>query len=327
MNTRRKVLGLALAGVLPVFARAQTPEKLRRVGWLTGGSPKSHAKLLQAFREGLREHGWVEGRNLVLELRWAEGKLERVPMLAMELVRLKPDAIVTAANPVIAAVKKATSSVPIVMATGADPVAHGLVASLARPGGNVTGLSGFFEATPTKMLELAAALVGKGTSVSVLVDVNTPFSRAEYRDAAERTAGALGVRVKFVEVAGIEDVSRAFAALAGDPAAAVVVLPSPMFFFLSRDMPRSAAALKRPVIYPFEESAEAGGLMSYAAPLAESYRRAARYVDLILKGANPAELPIEQPTRLSLAVNLKTASAQGISIPREILLRADRTIE
>lgn len=326
MNKRRKILGLALAGVLPVLARAQA-QKLRRIGWLTGGSPKSHVRLLEAFREGLREHGWVEGRNLALELRWAEGKPERVPVLAAELVRLKPDVIVTAANPVIAALKKATSTIPIVMATGSDPVAQGLVSSLARPGGNLTGLSGFFEATPTKMLELAAALVGKGSSVSVLVDVNTPFSRAGYRDAAERTAGALGVRAKFVEVATIDEVSRAFAAMAEDPPAATVVLPSPMFFFLSREMPKRAAALRRPVIYPFEESAEAGGLMSYAAPLAESYRRAARYVDLILKGASPGELPIEQPTRLSLAVNLKTAALQGIDIPRDILLRADRLIE
>ena len=328
MDRRRFTALIAGAlGALAALPRLASGQAVRRIGWLTGGSPKSHAKLLEAFREGLKEHGWVEGRNIALELRWAEGDNARLPALAADLVRLKPDVIVTAATVVHLAVRKETSSIPIVMATGTDPVGAGLVASLARPGGNVTGLSGFFEATPIKMLELAAALVPRGARVSVLVDVNTPFSRMQYRSEVERTAQAVGIRADFAEVTTVEDVARVLAALGKSPPAALVVLPSPMFFFLAHDMAARAEALRRPVIYPFEESAEAGGLMSYAAPLADNYRRAARYVDRILKGAKPGDLPIEQPTRLALAVNLKTAKAQGIEIPRAILLRADKVIE
>ena len=323
---RRSFIAL-IAGALAAPPRLASGQAVRRIGWLTGGSPKSHAKLLEAFREGLREHGWVEGRNIALELRWGEGDSARLPALAADLVRLKPDVIVTAATVVHLAVRKETSSIPIVMATGTDPVGAGLVASLARPGGNVTGLSGFFEATPIKMLELAAALVPRGARVSVLVDVNTQFSRKQYRSEVERAAQAVGVRADFAEVTTVEDVARVLAALGKSPPAALVVLPSPMFFFLARDMATQAEALRRPVIYPFEESTEAGGLMSYAAPLADNYRRAARYVDRILTGAKPGDLPIEQPTRLALAVNLKTAKTQGIEIPRAILLRADKVIE
>jgi len=326
---RRRFTALIAGALAAIVAlpRLASGQAVRRIGWLTGGSPKSHAKLLEAFREGLKEHGWVEGRNIALELRWAEGNMERLPLLAAELVRLKPDVIVTAANPVHVAVKKATATIPIVMATGSDPVAAGLVTSLARPGSNVTGLSGFFEATPIKMLELAAALVPRGARVAALLETKTAFSLPQYRSEFERTAKATGVRGEFVEVASAEDVARAFAALGKSPPAALIVLPGPTMFFLARDMVKSAGALKVPVIYPFEESVEAGGLMSYSAPLAESYRRAARYVDRILKGAKPGELPIEQPMRLALAVNLKTAKAQGITIPRAVLLRADRVIE
>jgi putative ABC transport system substrate-binding protein len=323
VNRRRFVLACAAAALHPA-ARAQ---QLRRVGWLTGGSPKSHAKLLAAFREGMKEHGWVEGRSFVLETRWAEGRIERVPSLTEELVQLKVEAIVTAAASVIAGVKKATSTVPIVMATGADPVGAGLVASLARPGGNITGLSGFFEATPIKMLELAGALVPHGGRVVVLLENKTPFAQEKYRRSAEDTAKAAGMRAEFVAVTTAEDVSRAFAGLAADRPAAVVVMPGPTLFYIARDTPAYAAPLKVPVIYPFEESADAGGLMSYAAPIADGYRRAARYVDRILRGARPGELPIEQPTRLSLVVNLKTAQGQGIKLPREVVLRADRVIE
>ena len=209
MTTRRYFLSVLASCALLAApqAWAQAPEKVRRVGWLTGGSPKSHARVLEAFREGLKERGWVEGRNFTLELRWAEGKLDRLPSLAAELVQLKPDVILTAANVVHHAVKKETSTIPIVMATGADPVAAGLVASFARPGGNVTGLSGFFEATPIKMLELAAALVPRGARVSVLLDANysTPPFRARLRDDFERMAKSAGFRVAFVEVATAED--------------------------------------------------------------------------------------------------------------------------
>jgi putative ABC transport system substrate-binding protein len=274
---RRKFLVAGIGAALAA-GRGMAQERPRRVGWLTGGSPKSHAKLLEAFRADMKEHGWIEGKNLALELRWAEGRIDRVPALAQELVRLNVEAIVTAATPVIAAVKKTTSTIPIVMATGSDPVGAGLVSSLARPGGNVTGLSGFFEATPIKMLELAGALVPRGARVVVLVETKTLFAQDAYRRSAEESARAAGMRPEFVSVTSVEDVSRAFAALAGERPGAVVVMPGPTLFFLARDTPAHAAALKVPVIYPFEESADAGGLMSYAAPLADSYRRAARYV-------------------------------------------------
>lgn len=325
MKRRAFVLGGTVLALGVRRTRAQ--DKLRRVGWLTGGSPKSHAKLLEAFREGMKEHGWVEGRNYVLELRWAAGDNARLPVLAQELVQARPAVIVTAATIVHLAMRKATSTIPIVMATGADPVESGLAASLSRPGGNVTGVSGFFEQTPIKMLELAAGVVPAGSPVSLLVDVNTPFSREAFRERARAAARAVGLRAEFVDVASVEDVSRVLRQLADAPPAALIALPSPMFFYLAKDMAQRVAGLGRPVIYPFEESAEAGGLMSYAAPLADSYRRAARYVDLILRGANPAELPIEQPTRLALTINLRTARAQGIAIPRHVMLRADRVIE
>jgi putative tryptophan/tyrosine transport system substrate-binding protein len=308
-------------------ASAQAAKGMRRIAWLTGGSPKSHARFLQAFRDGLKEYGWTEGRNVALELRWAEGQMDRLPSLAAELVRSKPDVIVTAANVVHLAVKKETASIPIVMATGADPVAAGLVASLARPGGNLTGLSGFFEATPIKMLELAAAIAPRGARVAVLVDVNTPFSTAPYRAEIERTGKAVAMRTEFVETAALQDTLRVLDALGKSPPAALIVLPSPMFLFMGEGLVKAAQVLKVPVIYPFEELTEAGGLMSYAAPVADSYRRAAYYVDRILRGAKPAELPIEQPTRLALAINLKSAGMQGIRIPQELLLRADRVIE
>jgi putative ABC transport system substrate-binding protein len=318
-------LGAALAS--PVL-RAQPPSaKLRRVGWLTGGSLRSHASLLAAFRDGLREHGWVEGKNFTLELRWAEGDLSRLPTLADELARLNPEVILTAAQPVNLAMKKATATIPIVMATGADPVGGGLAASLARPGGNVTGLSGFYEVMPLKMVELAAALVPQGARVAIFVDGKSPFARGAYRRDIEHAVKTFRLRADYFEAATPEELSRGFAAAGKDRPAMVLALPGSMFFALGERIVKSAGELKLPLIGPFEEWAEAGALMSYATSLLESYRRAATYVDKILRGAKPADLPIEQPTRLSIAVNLKAAKSLGIAIPAAVLARADRVIE
>ena len=327
-QVRRRQFLIASGALLAApLAWAQAPERMRRVAWLIGGSQKSHGMFLQAFRDGMKEFGWVEGRNLTLELRWAEGHMDRLPSLAAELVRSKPDVILSAGNTVHLAMKKETSTIPIVMAMGADPVKAGLVASLARPGGNVTGLTSFHEETPIKMLELVASMVPRGARVAVLADVNIPFYTVHYRAEIERTAKALGVRPEFIETAAPEDASRALDALRKNPPAALVVLPSATFLSLGSGLVKSAEAVKVPVIYPFEELVEAGGLMSYAPPMADSYRRAAFYVDRILRGAKPGELPVEQPTRLSLAINLKAAKANGIKIPQAILLRADRVIE
>lgn len=322
---RRAVLIASLA--LPLAARAQSSPKVRRIGWLTGGSPESHAKVLQAFRDGLREHGWVEGQNYTLELRWAEGDLSRLPALAEELVRLKPDVILTAAQPVNLAMKKQTATIPIVMATGADPVGGGVVASLARPGGNVTGLSGFYEVTPVKTLELAAAVAAPGSRVALFIDAKSPFGRGEYREEVERAVKVFGFRASYFELGTPQELERALAAVAQDRPAMLIALAGSMFFALGERIVKSAADMRLPLIGPFEEWADAGALMSYAVSLTESYRRAASYVDKILRGAKPAELPIEQPTRLSLAVNLKTAKQLGVAIPAAVLARADRVIE
>ena len=266
---------------------------------------------------------------MMLEPRWAEGDLARLPALAAELVRRNPDVIVTAANVVHLAVKKETSTIPVVMATGADPVAVGLVKGLARPGTNFTGITGFFESTPIKMLELAVPLAARGGRIAVLVYANyvTADFRAKLKEELAQTARSAGLGIEFLEVTGAEDVWRAVGELEKTRPSVLLVLPGSMIYAISAALVKRTAPLKLPVIYPFEESTEAGGLMSYAAPLVDSYRRAAYYVDKILKGAKPSELPIEQPTRLVLAVNLKTAREQGIKLPEKLLLRADRVIE
>jgi putative ABC transport system substrate-binding protein len=322
----RRRQALAALVCLPLAARAQQGG-LRRVGWLTAGSPASHARLLEAFRGGMRERGWVEGKNLALELRWAEGRLERLPALAAELVALNPDVIVTAANVVHLAVRKQTSSIPIVMMTGADPIGTGLVKSFAHPGGNVTGLTGFFEVTPVKMLELATSLVPRGSRAVFLIDAKSPFARGEHRPEIEQTAKSVRLRVEYVVVGSGDEMAKALLAMRRNAPDVLIVPAGAMFFALQRELVSAAAALKVPVIYPFEECVEAGGLISYAVNLPDSYRRAASFVDRILRGAKPGELPIEQPARLSLAVNLRAAKAIGIVLPAAVLARADRVIE
>ena len=325
---RHLILSAAALLVAPGGVLAQGTERVRKIGWLTAGSPTSHARPLAAFREGLKEHGWAEGRNLVIELRWAEGKLDRLPELAAETVKAKPDVILTASNTVTLAARKATSTIPIVMATGSDPVADGLASSLARPGGNVTGLTGFYESTPYKMLELVAGLVPRNARVVALVDgrSSAALMRQEMRSKLEQSAVAVGLRLQWLDAATTEAMIEAVAGLARDRPAALLVLPGPQVFAAASRIVESARPLRIPVVYPFEELVDAGGLMSYAVDVPESYRRAARYVDLILKGANPAELPIEQPTRLALVINMATAKAQGIALPPSLLARADRRV-
>lgn len=326
IRIRRRQLVLA-AVALAMAPSARPQERPRRIGCLFGGSSGTHNDALDAFRRGLAEHGWIEGRNVTIDLRFAEGRIERVPTLAAELVASRPDVILTAANPVTVEILKATRSIPIVMATGADPVEFGLVASLSRPGGNLTGLTGFYESTPIKMLELASALVPRGAQVAAIVEANTVVARERYRKELADTAQKLGLRAQILEVARPDDLERTVDALARNRPDALIVMPGPMIFARGKDLVDRAAALSVPAVYPFEEMTEAGGLMSYAPDLMESYRRAARYVDRILRGANPGELPIEQPTKVRLAVNLRTARAQAIQVPQAILQRADRIIE
>lgn len=325
---KRREFVVAATGLLVVpLVLAQDVQGKRRVALLSGGGSKSHGGFVQAFRDGMKEYGWIEGRNLVLELRWAEGQWDRLPALAAELVRLKPEVIVSAASMVHLAVRKETSIIPIVMATGSDPVETGLVESLARPGGNITGLSGFYEATPFKIVELAGSVAPRGALVAALVDVNTPWSKAAFRAEIERGARALGIRLEFFEAGTPRDALRAIEALGKRRPAALAVLPSPMFLVMGDGVVKSAETLKVPVIYPFEELVEAGGFASYAPHVVDQYRRAAYYVDRILRGAKPGELPIEQATRILLTINLKSARRLGIKIPQSLLSRADRVIE
>jgi putative ABC transport system substrate-binding protein len=325
---RRFVLAATLLAVTGL-ARGQTAERVRRVGWLTAGSPVSHARALASFREGLKEHGWVEGHNVALELRWAEGRMERLPDLAAETVKSKPEVIVTAANVVALALHKATTTIPIVMATGSDPVAAGLAKSLARPGGNVTGLTGFYESTPAKMLELVAGIVPRGARVAVLMDNTSGYAMLgeSVSRRLEQDAVAAGLRLAWIAADTTDALLQGIAELGKDRPAAMIILPSAQVFANAPRFVEQARPLRIPVVYPFEEMAEAGGLIAYAPDLQESYRRAARYVDRILKGAKPGELPIEQPTRLALTINARTAKAQGIALPAGLLARADRIVE
>ncbi|HET9339961.1 MAG TPA: ABC transporter substrate-binding protein [Casimicrobiaceae bacterium] len=327
---RRRILHAATAVFAATLARAQPARAgMRRVAWLTAGSPTTHAKLLDAFRAGLREHGWVEGRNLVLELRWAEGRLERIADLAAEVVRSKPDVILTAANVVNVAMRQATSTIPIVMAASTDPVGAGLAQSLARPGGNATGVTGFYEATPVKMLEIATSFLPRGARLAVLVDTGYTTSALyeQMRASLESFARTAEFRLEFIEAGSADEVTRKLDALARNKPAALLIAPGALIYAMGSSLVKSAGALGLPVIYPFEEMVDAGGLMSYSVDLAANYRRAARYVDLILRGADPGTLSIEQPTHLALVLNLRTAKALGLALPRELLARADRVVD
>jgi putative ABC transport system substrate-binding protein len=296
---RRTFMAMLTGGLVaaPLTAEAQQAAKIARVGIL-GASPPASPRL-EAFLQGLRDLGYVEGRNIVIEYRNHEGKVERLPALAAELVALKVDVIVAAHTGAALAAKQATRTLPIVFAAAADPVTSGLVTSLARPGGNVTGLSG-----------LAPELVGK-----------------DMLKAAEGAARALGVRLQFVEARGPADFDRAFSDMTRARAGALTVLTSVMFTTERRRLVDLAAKSRLPAVYPQRDSVDAGGLMSYGPNGPDLFRRAATYVDKILKGAKPADLPVEQPTKFELVINLKTAKALGLTIPQSVLGRADEVIQ
>jgi len=323
------VLTLAL-GLLavPFAAEAQQAAKVARIGYLTPNIA-ANPHLSEAFGQGLRDLGYVEGRNVVIEYRSAEGKLERLPALAAELVALKVDVIVAPNTVAALAAKQATRTLPIVFAVAADPVTSGLVTSLARPGGNVTGLSVLAPELVGKCLELLTQAVPGVSRVAVLWQPGSLGERTEkdMLKEAEVAARALGVRPQFVEARGPADFDRAFSDMTRARAGALTVLPSNMFANERRRLVDLAAKNRLPAVYPFREFVDAGGLMSYGATLADLYRRAATYVDKILKGTKPADLPVEQPTKFEFVINLKTAKALGLTIPRSVLIRADQLIE
>jgi putative ABC transport system substrate-binding protein len=312
--------------VMPLATDAQQPAKVPRIGWLMGAHRESAEHLVQAFLRGLRDLGWVEGENIVIEWRSAEGKFERLPHLAAELVRLRVDVIVAASPPTAVAAKSATSTIPIVMVVGGEPVELGLVPSLARPGGNITGLA--FSTGPEivgKQLQLLNEAVPKATRVAVLWNPTHPAHPPRLR-VAEVAAQALGVQLRPVAARGPEEFDSAFSAMGRERASALLVLADAMFFQHRTRLAQLAVRSRLSSMYGVKEHVEAGGLMAYGASVSDLFRRAATYVDKILKGAKPGDIPVEQPTRFELIINLRTAKALGLTIPQSILYRADELI-
>ena len=321
---------LAVGLLVEVHAAEAQPRtdkaKTARIGFLTS-NPAASPHLREAFRQGLRDLGYVEGRNLVIEYRDAEGKPERFAALAAELVALKVDVIVAPSTVAALAAKHATRTVPIVSV--AIPVTSGLVTSLARPGGNVTGLSFFSPELVGKCLEQLKQAVPGASRVAALWQPGTVGERTgeDMLKAAEVAARALGMRLQLLEVRGPEDFDRAFSDMTRARANALTLLPSNMFVSERRRLVDLAAKSRVPAVYPYREFVDAGGLMSYGLNVADLFRRAATYVDRILKGAKPGNLPVEQPTKFELVINLKTAKALGLTIPQSVLARADQVLE
>ena len=328
MNTRRRlVLALgagALAAPLATFAQ-QKPAKVARIGFL-GSNPASESQWrVEPLRAGLRDLGYVEGKNIVIEYRWAEGKYDRLPDLAAELVRLKVDVIVTHGTPGTIAAKRATTTIPIVMAVAGDAVATGLVASLARPGGNVTGSTFFSPELAAKRLEVLKDTLPRTRRVAVLLNLDNSLMGPVYQ-AMENTAKSLKVELQKFEVRGPHEFESAFSAIAKKRVDAIEIVEDPMLTGNARAIADFALKQRLPSI-GFLEIPEAGGLLAYGVRLPDLYRRAPYFVDRILKGAKPADLPVEQATRFELVINMKTAKALGITIPRSVLARVDRVIE
>jgi putative tryptophan/tyrosine transport system substrate-binding protein len=307
-------------------AEAQQPKKVPRIGILWIYSPDIASSFAEAFRQGLRGLGYVEGQNIALEERWAEGRFDRLPSLAAELVRLNVDIIVTASTPAAQAGQQATRSIPIVMTNVSDPVESGLVSSLARPGGNVTGLSLMHPDLSGKRLELLKEIIPKVSRVAVLSNSSNPIIPPLLRET-EAAARALGVQLQVVEVRGPTEFDSAFSAMTRDRAGALVVLPDGIFQNERRRIAALAAKSRLPAIYAWREAVDAGGLMAYGASVPDIFRRAAVYVDKILKGTKPADLPVEQPTKFELVINLKAAKQIGLTVPPNVLARADKVIK
>jgi ABC-type uncharacterized transport system substrate-binding protein len=315
---------LLLALSLP--ARAQQPAKLPRIGYLDVASISSEAARNQAFRQGLGELGYVEGKNIVIEWRSAEEKPDRLPALAAELVRLKVDVIVTSGSSVTRAAKAATHTIPIVMAQDNDPVGNGFVASLARPGRNITGLATLAPEISGKRLELLKEIVPKISRVAVLGTSSAPSNTQNLKET-ELASGAFGMKLQYLDVLSPKDIETAFQAAGKERADAVLALGG--FVLASQRAQIAVLAVKSrlPVISWRSDFVEAGGLMSYGVSLLDLDRRAATYVDKILKGAKPADLPVAQPTKFELVINLKAAKQIGLTIPPNVLARADKVIK
>jgi putative ABC transport system substrate-binding protein len=323
----RKVFWLLTVILLAYVSlgEAQQSAKVPRIGYLAGGSLSSISNRIEAFRQGLRELGYVEGRNILIEWRSADGKLDRLPALAADLVRLKVDVIVSSAASQTPVAKKATKTIPIVMAQDNDPVATGVVASLARPGGNITGLAALTPELSGKRLELLKEVVPKLSHVAVLGTSTIP-GYAQSLKETERAARAFEVKLQYLDILDPRDIENAFRAASKGRAEAVLALGGPVLLTQRTQLADLAVKNRLPAIHPRPEFVEAGGLMTYGVDIADLHRRAATYVDKILKGAKPADLPVEQPTKFELIINLKAAKQIGLTIPPNVLVRADKVI-
>ena len=330
MNTRRRLVLALIAGALaaPVASFAQQPAKIARVGFLYPGFPDGVGSVgLRALRDGLHELGYVEGKNLQLELRWGEGKIERLPALATELVQLKVDVIVAATSPSVVAARQATRTIPIVMPTSSDPAGDGLVASLAHPGGNITGLSIMSPELGEKRIQMLKELFPRVSHpMAVLWNPDYVGMRARF-EQARVAAPAVGLTVRSVEVRDTRELDAAFEAIIREHPDALLLLVDPLTLSQRSRIVEFAAEQRLPAIYETRDFVDVGGLISYGPNGLEQFRRAATYVDKILRGAKPADLPIEQPTKFELVINMRAAKALGIKFPESILLRADKVIE
>jgi ABC-type uncharacterized transport system substrate-binding protein len=322
-----KFIWLALCAMLFVLCpptQAQQPAKISRIGWLAGGSPSGVAPLTDAFRQGLHQLGYVEGKNVAIEYRYAEGKFDRLPDLAAEIVQLKVDVIIVASDRAIDAVKRATATIPIVMVGPGDPVGLGLIDSLARPGGNLTGLSFILIELAGKRLELLKEAFPKISRVAVL-RIAAPVGEQQVKET-EVAAQKLGIQVQSVQVQSADDFENAFLTITKGRADSLLIPRSPLIRTHATRIMDFAEKRRLPTMYDDRLFVEAGGLMSYGTNTLDFYRRAATYVDKILKGAKPADLPVEQPMKFELVINLKTAKQIGVTIPPNVLARADKVI-
>jgi putative tryptophan/tyrosine transport system substrate-binding protein len=327
MNRRSFVgtLGLGLLAA-PLAAEAQQAGKVRRIGYLDQGSAARNRPYFEAFRQGLRDLGWVEGQNIAIEVRFAEGKTDQLPTLAAELVRLKVDLIVTSSTPAALAAKQATTTIPIVIGFAADPVGSGLVASLARPGGNITGWTHQGLELRAKYLDLLKEAVPKAHRFGVLWNPTNQVHKPSLK-VIEAAAERLKVELHPVGVQDPKELESTFSAMVGKGVKALVVFPDGMFLAQTPLIITLAARNRLPTLYGVRDYPEAGGLMAYGANLSDMFRSGAAFVDKILKGAKPGDLPVEQPTKFELVINLKTAKALGLTIPQSLLLRADEVIQ
>jgi putative ABC transport system substrate-binding protein len=325
MRRREFITLLGSATAWPLTARGQQPT-VPVIGFLSSGTPAGLAHLAAAFREGLTETGYVEGQNVAIEARWAEGQYDRLPVLAADLVRRQVTVLAATTTPAALAAKRATSTIPIVFTLGADPIAIGLVDSLSRPSGNVTGVNNYLSDLGAKRLELLRELVPSAAVIGVLVNPNFPDAESQTKDVKE-AARKLGQQVQIVNANSESDFDRAFSTFVQLQARVLLVTVDPFFNSRRERLIALAALHKIPAMYFGREFVLAGGLMSYAANLADGYRQAGIYVGRILKGAKPADLPVVQPTKFELVINLKTAKALGLTVPLIMQMTADEVIE